>query len=80
MRADTWSSPYWVAGRVYIGNEKGTILVFQHGKEKKLLAEIDMRQTPTSQPPKVRATPIAVNGVMYVMTENPCRLYAIAGK
>lgn len=72
-RADTWSSPYWVDGKIYIGNEKGKLLIFQQGAEKKLLAEIDMKG-------KVRATPIAVNGVLYVMTENPCKLYAIAKK
>lgn len=70
MKADCWSSPYWVDGRVYIGNEAGKLLVFAHGKEKKLLGEIDMKG-------KVRATPIAVNGVLYVTTENPCKLYAI---
>src|SRR5205085_7086489 len=33
MGADAWSSPYWVDGHVYLGNEKGTICVFKHGKE-----------------------------------------------
>jgi outer membrane protein assembly factor BamB len=75
MRADTWSSPYWVDGKVYIGNDKGRILIFQHGKEKKLLGEIEM-----GKEAKVRATPTVVNGVLYVMTENPCRLYAITNK
>jgi hypothetical protein len=28
----------------------------------------------------VRATPVVVNGVMYVMSENPCKLWAIANK
>jgi outer membrane protein assembly factor BamB len=73
MKSDTWSSTYWVDGKIYIGNEKGKMLIFQAGKEKKLLAEIDMKG-------KVRATPVAVNGVLYVMTENPCKLYAIANK
>jgi outer membrane protein assembly factor BamB len=70
MKSDTWSSPYWVDGKVYIGNEKGKMLIFQHGKEKKLLAEIEMNG-------KIRVTPVAVNGVLYVMTENPCKVYAI---
>jgi len=68
MRAKTWSSPHWVDGKVFIGNDKNKLLVFAHGKEKKLLAEIDMRG-------KVRATPVACNGVLYVMTEN--KLHAI---
>jgi outer membrane protein assembly factor BamB len=75
-RSDTWSSCYWVDGKVYIGNEKGRMLVFQHGKEKKLRNVIDMGRGGT----KIRATPVAANGVLYVMTENPCRLYAVTKK
>jgi hypothetical protein len=41
------------------------------GKTKKLLAENDMG-------PFIRATPVAVNGTLFVMTEN--KLYAIAEK
>ncbi len=77
MGADTWSSPYWVDGHVYIGNEKGTICIFKHGKEKQLVREIDMLKGAKIKSGKVRATPVAVNGVLYVITENPCRLWAI---
>ena len=70
---DNWSSPYWVDGHVYIGNEAGTMFIFEHGKEKKIVAEIEMKG-------KIRATPVAVNGVLYVMTENPCKLWAIKAK
>jgi outer membrane protein assembly factor BamB len=70
MQADTWSSPYWVDGKVYIGNEAGRMLVFAHGKEKKLLQETQMKG-------KIRATPVVANGVLYIITENPCRLHAI---
>jgi outer membrane protein assembly factor BamB len=70
---DSWSSPYWVDGHVYVGNEGGTLFVFEHGKEKKLVNQIDMKG-------KIRATPVAVNGVLYVVTENPCKLYAITKK
>jgi outer membrane protein assembly factor BamB len=73
MRADTWSSPYWVDGKVYLGNENGRVFVFQHGKQKKLVAQVQMQG-------KVRATPVVANGVMYVITENPCKLWAIAAK
>ena len=73
MGADTWSSPYWVDGRVYIGNEKGVMHIFEHGKEKKLLGKVEMSG-------KIRATPVAANGVLYVVTENPCRLFAIVKK
>lgn len=68
---ETWSSPYYADGKVYVGNDSRVVFVFQHGKTKKLLAENEM-------PSRVRATPVAANGVLYVMTEN--KLYAIAEK
>ncbi len=69
--ASIWSSPYWVDNKVYLGTDGGSVFVFAHGKDKKLLAENDMDG-------KVRATPVAANGTLYVMTEN--KLYAIANK
>jgi outer membrane protein assembly factor BamB len=72
LGADTWSSPYWVDGRVYLGNDDGVITVFAHGRTEKVVAEnLMVREC------KVRATPVAANGVLYVITENPCRLWAI---
>jgi outer membrane protein assembly factor BamB len=71
MDGFTWSSAYWVDGKVYMGNDAKQILIFEHGKEKKLLNTINMRE-------KVRATPVAVDGVLYVMTET--KLYAIKEK
>jgi len=59
------------SGEVMAGNDDGTIYVFQHGKEKKLLGQVEMGVN-------IRATPVAVNGVLYVMTEN--KLYAIENK
>jgi outer membrane protein assembly factor BamB len=70
---DTWSSPYWVDGHVYIGNEAGVMHIFKHGKKPELLKKVTMKG-------KIRATPVAVNGVLYVMTENPCKIYAIKAK
>jgi outer membrane protein assembly factor BamB len=67
-KAETWASPYYADGKVYLGNDGSSVFVFEHGKTKKLLAENDMDG-------RVRATPIAANGVLYVMTEN--KLYAI---
>jgi outer membrane protein assembly factor BamB len=69
MEAATWSSPYWVDGKVYMGHDKRKVLIFEHGKGKKKLGEVNMGGL-------VRATPTVVNGVLYVMTEN--KLYAIA--
>jgi outer membrane protein assembly factor BamB len=74
LKADTWSSPYWVDGKVYIGNENGTMHVFAHGKTKKVLNQVKMRCD------AIRATPVAVNGVLYVMTENQTKLWAISTK
>ena len=73
MNSDTWSSPYWVDGKVYIGNEQGKMLVFEHGKTKKLLNTVNVSG-------KVRAPPVAANGVLYLITENPCKLYAISNE
>jgi outer membrane protein assembly factor BamB len=69
--AQVWSSPFWVDGKIYLGNDDGDVYVFAHGKNKKLLKTNRMGSA-------VRATPIVVNGVLYVMTEN--KLYAIAAK
>ena len=66
-----WSSPYWADGKVTSAPTTATCSSSQHGKKKKLLAENDMDG-------RVRATPVAANGVLYVMTEN--KLYAIASK
>jgi outer membrane protein assembly factor BamB len=69
--AEIWSSPYYADGKIYLGTDEGVVRVFQHGKTKKLLAEMDMGG-------RVRATPVAANGVLFVMTEN--KLYAIKAK
>lgn len=71
MESQTWSSPFWVDGKVLMGNDDGKVYVFAHGKEKKILAEIEMNA-------RVRTTPVAANGCIYMMTENPTRLIAIA--
>src|ERR1019366_3779409 len=67
-QAPIWSSPYYADGKVYLGTDDKTVFVFEHGKKLKKLAENEMDG-------RVRATPIAANGVLYVMTEN--KLYAI---
>jgi outer membrane protein assembly factor BamB len=69
MDAQTWSSPYYADGKVYLGNDGDSVFVFAHGKQKKVLAQNEMGG-------HVRAAPVAANGVLYVMTEN--KLYAIA--
>lgn len=70
-KSPLWSSPFWVDGKVYLGNDDKIVYVFAHGKEKKQLAANDMDGG-------IRATPTVVNGVLYALTEN--KLYAIANK
>jgi outer membrane protein assembly factor BamB len=74
LGADTWSSPYWVDGKIYIGTENGTMRIYEHGKTKKLVNKVNMKAD------AIRATPVAINGVLYVITENPCKLWAIGTK
>ena len=50
-------------GRVYLGDEDGDVVVFQAGREKKVVAENVM-------PSSVYGTISTANGVMYVMTRN----------
>jgi outer membrane protein assembly factor BamB len=68
LKADIWGSAYWVDGKVYIGTDDGDLFIFKHGKEKELIDTIEMK-------PRIRGTPVAVNGVLFVMTET--HLYAI---
>ncbi len=71
LGADTWASPMWIDGKIYMGSDADKIVIYEHGKRKKILKEIEMDG-------HIRATPVMANGVLYVMTEN--KLYAIAKK
>jgi len=68
MFAAMWSSALVVDGKVYLGDEDGDVTIFQHGREKKVINEINMGSS-------VYSTVITANGTMYVMTRN--NLYAI---
>ena len=69
--AAVWGSTMVVDGKVYIGDEDGDIAILQHGKEKKLLAEMNMGSA-------VYTTPSPANGVLYLATRN--KLYALQAK
>lgn len=69
LKSGVWGSPYWVDGKVMIGTEDGDIHILAHGKEKKLLGVREMKVP-------VKSTPVAVNGVLYIMTDT--HLHAIA--
>jgi hypothetical protein len=75
LGAETRASPYVVDGKVYLGDEKGFVHIFSHDRlmKKKVLGKISM-----GKDARVRAPVLASNGVLYVVTENPCRLWAIA--
>jgi len=66
--AAIWGSPTVIDGKVFLGTEDGEVLVFKHGKEKKLLATNDMGNS-------VYTTPVAANGVLYITNRNA--LFAI---
>jgi outer membrane protein assembly factor BamB len=69
FRASVWGSPYYVDGKVYIGTEDGEIIIFQHGKDKKVINTVSVESA-------VHTTPVVANGVLYVQTRST--LYAIA--
>ncbi|HWQ33265.1 MAG TPA: PQQ-binding-like beta-propeller repeat protein [Blastocatellia bacterium] len=69
MFAAMWGSPLVVDGRVYLGDEDGDVVVLQHGKEKKVLGELNMGSS-------VYATPVPANGALFIMNRN--QLFALA--
>jgi outer membrane protein assembly factor BamB len=68
MFAAMWSSALIVDGKVYLGDEDGDVTIFQHGREKKVLGEVNMGSS-------VYSTVVTSNGAMFVMTRN--NLFAI---
>jgi outer membrane protein assembly factor BamB len=68
MGAAVWSSPYYVDGKVFQGNEDGDVVIFQAGKEKKVLSKLNMGGS-------VYTTPVAANGVLFITTRE--KLYAL---
>jgi outer membrane protein assembly factor BamB len=69
MFAAVWGSPLVADGKVYLGDEDGDVVILQHGKEKKVVAEINMGSS-------VYSTPVPANGALYIMNRN--QLYALA--
>lgn len=67
-----WGSPLVADGKIYLGNEDGEMVILAAGKEKKILQEKIAFTAP------LYASPIAVNGTLYVTTMT--HLYAIDGK
>jgi outer membrane protein assembly factor BamB len=69
MFAAVWGSPMIIDGKVYLGDEDGDVVVVEHGEELKLVAEMNMGSS-------VYTTPVAANGVLYIVTRN--QLFALA--
>ena len=69
--AAIWGSPFVIDGKVYLGDEDGDIVVLQHGKEMKVLAEMNMGSA-------VYATIVPANGTIFL--NNRSQLFAIANK
>jgi len=63
-----WSSTLAADGKIYLGSENRDLWVLKAGKEKKVLAQIRLRE-------KMYNTPVVANGVLYVATQR--YLYAI---
>ena len=57
-----WGSPLLAAGKIYVGNEPGTLTILEAGKEEKVIREA-MFDGP------IYSSPVIANGVMYVGTD-----------
>jgi outer membrane protein assembly factor BamB len=66
--AAVWGSPMVIDGRVYLGDEDGDVVVMAHGKEKRVLAEMNMGSA-------VYGTVVPANGALFVNNRN--ELYAL---
>ena len=71
LLAAIWGSPFVVDGKVYLGDEDGDVVVMAHGKEKKVLAEMNMGSA-------VYGTVVPANGTLFL--NNRSQLFAIAVK
>ena len=67
--AAVWGSTLVVDGKVYLGDEDGDIVVLQAGKEKKVLAEMNMGSA-------VYATLVPAHGALFLNNRN--QLFALA--
>ena len=71
MLAAVWASPVVIGDKVYLGDEDGDVVILQHGKEKKLLGEVNMGSS-------VYCTVVAAHDTLFVANRN--QLFAIAAK
>lgn len=71
MLAAVWASPVIIGDKVYLGDEDGDVVVLQHGKEKKLLGEMNMGSS-------VYCSVVAAHDTLFIANRN--QLFAIAPK
>ena len=69
--AAVWASPFLVDGKVYLGDEDGDVVVLQHGKQKKVLGEMNMGSA-------VYSTIVPANGAIILNNRN--QLFSLALK
>jgi len=69
MFAAMWGSPMLIGDKVYLGDEDGDVTILQHGREMKVLNEVNMGSS-------VYATAVPANGTLFIMNRN--QLYALA--
>ena len=68
MLAAVWASPVVIGDKVYLGDEDGDVVILQHGKEKKQIAEINMGSS-------VYCSVVPANNSIFVANRN--QLFAI---
>jgi outer membrane protein assembly factor BamB len=71
MLAAVWASPVVIGDKVYLGDEDGDVVVLQHGKDKKLLGEMNMGSS-------VYCSVIAAHDTLFIANRN--QLFAIGSK
>ncbi|MEX2272141.1 MAG: PQQ-binding-like beta-propeller repeat protein [Vicinamibacterales bacterium] len=69
MFAAMWGSPIIIGDKVYLGDEDGDMTILQHGRELKVLNEVNMGSS-------VYATAVPANGALFIMNRN--QIFAIA--
>jgi outer membrane protein assembly factor BamB len=63
MLAAVWGSPVVIGDKVYLGDEDGDVVILQHGKEKKQIAEINMGSS-------VYCSVVAANNSIFIANRN----------
>jgi outer membrane protein assembly factor BamB len=69
MLAAMWGSTMVAGGKLYLGDEDGDVVVMEAGRQKKLIAEMNLGSS-------VYSTPVPANGVLYIASRN--QLFALA--